>query len=303
MYLQKSWSYKRREALFGIILIMPLLVWLLITVGYPLFLTFQVSFLNIDFIGKQGSYIGLKNFIEIFKEANFWSAAKRSLMWTVGNMLIQTILGFFAALLLNSRLRLARLMRSWVILPWILPTVVIAIMWRWMLSGTFGVINYLLVSSGVINKPINFLGSIQYSMWTLIVINSWRWFPFITVLLFAGLQSIPEEQYEAASIDGANSIQRFRYITLPNLSPIMTVMGVLGPLLSFNVFDIIWMLTQGGPSRVSQTVPLLIYERGFKAFSLSEASAMSVISFAILLVFVSVYIKFTKLDVSEYTSV
>jgi multiple sugar transport system permease protein len=169
-----------------------------------------------------------------------------------------------------------------------------------MLSGTFGVINYLLEKLGVISQPINYLGSINEAMPALIFINSWRWFPFITVLLLAALQSVPQQEYEAAAVDGANSLQSFFYVTLPNLKPVMTVLGILGPLLTFNVFDVVWLLTQGGPSRATYTVPVLIYERGFKAFALSEAATISVIAFVFLAMFVVVYLLLTKMSVSEY---
>ncbi|WP_369017613.1 sugar ABC transporter permease [Thermatribacter velox] len=296
----KKWNPKSSNAIFGLLLIAPLLVWLLVTIGYPLFLCVKLSFLNVEFIGEKGVFVGLKNYINVVLDASLWHAFRKSLFWVIGNVALQTILGFFAALILNLKIRSVSFMRTWIVLPWILPTVVLAIMWRWMLSGTFGVINYLLEKLGVISQPINYLGSINEAMPALIFINSWRWFPFITVLLLAALQSVPQQEYEAAAVDGANSLQSFFYVTLPNLKPVMTVLGILGPLLTFNVFDVVWLLTQGGPSRATYTVPVLIYERGFKAFALSEAATISVIAFVFLAMFVVVYLLLTKMSVSEY---
>jgi len=291
---------ERRNAIFGIVLVVPLLLWLVITIGYPLVLCVKLSFLNVEFIGEIGSFVGFSNFVEVLKEDILWFSLLKSLVWTIGNLLLQTGLGFFAALVLNVNTKATRFIRSWVVLPWILPTVVLAIMWRWMLSGTFGVINYLLIRLGLVSAPINYLGSVKEAMGALVFINSWRWFPFISVLLLAALQSIPQELQEAAVIDGANGMQVFRYVTLPALRPVMSVLGVLGPLLTFNVFDVIWMLTQGGPSKATYTVPVLIYERGFKAFAMSEAATVSILSFVFLLVFVAVYLKLTRLNVGEY---
>lgn len=290
---------KRSEAWFGFLLVMPLFAWLIITIGYPFLISVRMSFLDVQFIGERGSFVGLSNYLKILSDASFWYSAIRSLIWVLGNMVIQTLLGFFAALLLNEKIRGINFMRNWVVLPWILPTVVVAIMWRWILNATLGVANYVLTTLNVVSNPINFLGDPSKAMYTLIFINSWRWFPFITVLLLAALQSIPDEQYEAASIDGANKWQAFTMITVPNLRPTMTVLGVLGPLLTFNIFDIIWMLTQGGPSRVTQTVPVLMYERGFRAFLMSEATTISTIMSIFLVIYILVYVKVTKINLSE----
>ncbi len=290
---------KRGEAWFGFLLVMPLFAWLIITIGYPFLISVRMSFLDVQFIGERGSFVGLSNYLKILSDASFWYSAIRSLIWVLGNMVIQTLLGFFAALLLNEKIRGINFMRNWVVLPWILPTVVVAIMWRWILNATLGVANYVLTTLNVVSNPINFLGDPSKAMYTLIFINSWRWFPFITVLLLAALQSIPDEQYEAASIDGANKWQAFTMITVPNLRPTMTVLGVLGPLLTFNIFDIIWMLTQGGPSRVTQTVPVLMYERGFRAFLMSEATTISTIMSIFLVIYILVYVKVTKINLSE----
>jgi len=300
--MTKRWNLRKSNAVFGLLLIVPLLTWLLITVGYPLFLCVKLSFLDVEFIGEKGVFIGFKNYINVISDASLWHAFRKSLLWVGGNIILQTILGFFAALVLNARIKAVASMRTWIILPWILPTVVLAIMWRWMLSGTFGVINYIFEKLHLISEPINYLGSIHKAMPALIFINSWRWFPFITVLLLAALQSIPQQEYEAAAVDGANSFQRFLYITLPNLRPVMTVLGILGPLLTFNIFDVIWLFTQGGPSKATYTVPVLIYERGFKAFAMSEAATISVIAFVFLSLFVIVYLLLTKMSISEYTT-
>ena len=191
--------------------------------------------------------------------------------------MLQTALALGTALLLNQRFRGVRLVRVWVILSWIVPTIVVVIIWRWLLGTSGGMVNYLLVSFGLTDRPIGFFAGPGSAMASLIAINSWRWFPFVAVMLLAGLQRIPADLYEAAAIDGAGPWQSFWRITWPLLQPTLLVLGVVGTLLSFNVFDIIWLTTAGGPSGGTQTLPVLIYETAFKSYRLGQAAAMSVL--------------------------
>jgi multiple sugar transport system permease protein len=163
-------------------------------------------------------------------------------------------------MILKQRFFGQRIARVWVILSWIVPTVVVVIIWRWLLSASGGIVNYTLVSLGLVSKPVGFFSSGQTAFESVILINSWRWFPFNAVILLAALQRIPQELYEAASVDGASILRKFRHITLPGLSQVLFVMGLVGTLMSFNVFDVIWLLTGGGPSQATTTLPVLIYD-------------------------------------------
>ena len=218
-------------------------------------------------------------------DGRFWRALLRSLVWVAGNAAVQTLAALGAALILNQQFPGVRLARTWIILGWIVPTVVVVIIWRWLLSTSGGMINPLLVQAGVIDRPVGFFASRESAMTTLILINSWRWFPFTTLMLLAGLTRIPGELYEAARIDGAGAVKRFTRITWPLLQPTLLVLGVVGTLLSFNVFDVIWLLTAGGPAQATQTLPVLIYETAFKGYRLSEAAAVSVITSLLLMAF------------------
>ena len=188
-----------------------------------------------------------------------------------------------AALILEQTFPGVRVARTWIILTWIVPTIVVVIVWRWLLSTSGGMINPLLVELGIINQPVGFFSSAGSAMTTLVLINSWRWFPFMAVMLLAGLQRIPAYLYEAAAIDGASRLARFRRITMPLLQPTLFVLTVIGLLLSFNVFDIIWLLTGGGPADSTTTLPILIYRTAFKGYRLSEAAAMSVVATLLLM--------------------
>lgn len=258
-------------------MVAPVLVWLAATILYPLGAAVAISLRDIRVIGSDGGFVGLGNYEDVLGMARLWAALGRSLVWVAGNAVLQTLLALGTALLLNQRFRGVRLVRVWVILSWIVPTIVVVIIWRWLLGTSGGVVNYLLVSLGLTDRPVGFFAGPGSAMASLVVINSWRWFPFVAVMLLAGLQRIPADLYEAAAIDGAGSWQRFRRITWPLLQPTMLVLGVVGTLLSFNVFDIIWLTTAGGPSGATQTLPVLIYETAFKSYRLGQAAAMSVL--------------------------
>jgi len=176
-------------------------------------------------------------------------------------------------------------------LPWFTPTIIITVMWKWMLNSSFGVINYLLLTLNVTKVPINFLGDPSTAFYTLILINSWQWFPFFCVLILAALQMIPLELEEAARVDGANNVKQFFYIKMPFVQPTLSTVGLIAMLMGFNIFDSIWFLTKGGPGRASTTVPVYIYETGFKAFELGVASAQSTIVMLILMSLVAIYLR------------
>lgn len=272
--------------------VLPLLIWLAVTMGVPLVVAFQMSFFDIGVIGESGSFVGIKNYREVLTSGEFWDAVRRSLTWVVMNALVQTLAAFSAALLLRTRIRGTDLVRTWVIVPWVIPTVVVVVIWRWMLLSSGGIINYLLTVAHLTDQPVAFFGSGTAAFGSLVIINSWRWFPFLTVIILAGLLQIPQEHYEAAAVDGASGRQQLWYITLPGLQPVLFLLGLVGTLLSFNVFDIIWLMTAGGPGTSTETLPVLVYEVAFKRYEISQAAAMSVIMAILLMSFAIVFIKF-----------
>jgi multiple sugar transport system permease protein len=281
------------------LLVGPLVLWLVITIVVPLVYAVYVSFTDAGIIGTEADFTGLENYIKILGDEEFRSAFGRSLIWAIGGAVVQTVLAFATALALNQAFRGRRFARTWVILSWIIPTIVIAILWRWMLNASYGVINFFVVTLGFSNSPIDFLGSPKWALPTVIMINAWRWFPFLALLILAGLQSIPGELYEAAKVDGANATQRFFNITMPQLQPVMYVVGLIGTLWAFQIFDVIWLLTQGGPSGATQTLPVMIYDKAFNGFAMGEASAISVVLCAFLLIFSVLYIKFVPAGESD----
>lgn len=280
------------DTFLGILLVAPLMLWLAGTILYPLLSAIRISFLDIGIIGTGGKFVGLDNYVTMLSSERFWAALGRSLVWVVVNAVLQTLAAFITALILKQRFVGRGFARVWVILSWIVPTVVVVIIWRWLLGTSGGIVNYLLVSLGVIPQPVGFFSSGSSAYMTISLINSWRFFPLLAVILLAGMQGIAEDLYEAASVDGASAWQKFRHITLPGLQPVLFVLGLVGTLWSINVFDVIWLLTKGGPSSATTTLPVFIYDMAFNRYRLSRSAAASVLVGLLLLGFALVFIRF-----------
>ena len=266
-------------------LVAPAMLVLAATLGWPLVQAVQLSLQDVRVIGSPGAFVGLDNYRYILGGSAFWNAAGLSIVWVIANAVLQTALALVAALVLNEKFPGVRIARTWIILSWIVPTVVVVVIWRWLFSTSGGMINPMLIQSGIVDRPVGFFATPWTAMATLVFVNSWRWFPFIALMILAGLTRIPDDLHEAARIDGANAWQRFRRITWPLLAPTLVVLAVIGTMLSFNVFDIIWLLTSGGPAGGSRTLPVLIYETAFKGYRLSEAATISVLATLLLMAF------------------
>jgi multiple sugar transport system permease protein len=276
------------------LLVGPLVLWIIITVFIPLSSVIRTSFYDIGLVGTEGSFIGLQNYAEVFTSGAYWSAWGKSLGWVLGNMILQTLLAFSLALLLNNNSRISNFARTWMIIPWIIPTIVVAIFWQWILNGSYGILNHLLLSIGIIDQPLNILGDATWSLPMIIFINAWHWFPFLTIILLAGLSGIPRELYEASAVDGASKWKQFWSITLPSLQDTTFALGLVGTLWMFNIFDLIHSLTEGGPAGSTTTVPVLIYQEAFESYSLGNASAMSVVTAIFMIIFAVCFIKFAS---------
>lgn len=285
---------RSKESILGILLVLPILVWMVFTIVIPFISAIRLSFQDVGMIGSKGTFIGIDNYRVVLADQDFWKSFGRSLIWVLSNAVIQTVAAFFSAVILMQKFHLRSLARVWIILSWIVPTVVVVIIWRWMLGTSGGIINYLLVTLGILTSPVGFFSTGNSAFITVILINSWRWFPLMTVILLAGMEGIPQELYEAAAVDGATSWQRFKNITIPLLNPVLYVLGLIGTLWSINVFDIIWLSTGGGPSNATMTLPVYIYNMAFKGYRLSRASAASIIMGITLLLFVALYNRINK---------
>ena len=235
-------------------------------------------------------FIGLASYAKILSDPVFLQVLLNSLEWTAFVVILQNLIGFLVALLLDQNLPGQGLMRSIILLPWILPGVVAAIVWRFMCDPQLGLINSLLVGWGFTSHTVAWLGDVRTAMPAAIAGAVWKGFPFSTVVYLAALQNIDQEQIEAAIIDGARVLQRLRDVILPAIRPVVAVNVLLTTILTFNYFDMIWVLTRGGPENSTHIFPTKIYELGFGQFRFGEASVYGVISLLLLVVVIAAFL-------------
>ncbi len=280
-----------RKELKEYLFLLPVFSIITIIFAYPYIRTFYLAFFNVRFGVPEMHYVGLANFANLLASTTFWQALSRSFVWAAGNLVIQLSIPLGIALLLNKKIRGIHFARALVMLPWIVPAVAIAVCMRWMLLPRIGIINEILIRVGVMDQQMHFLGSTATAMPTLILLNSWKFIPFGTLLILSALQSVPEGVYESAAVDGAKGFQVFRYITFPLLGSMIWFVGFIAFAWNFNIFDLIWLTTQGGPGGSTQTLPVLIFRTAFRTFRLGEASAMAVFIAILLLVFGILYFR------------
>ncbi|MEM1286719.1 MAG: sugar ABC transporter permease [Pseudomonadota bacterium] len=268
----------------------PTLLLLGVFLYYPMIGTFIESFYDTSFISPEPRFVGLEVYEKIVGSRDFNQIILNSVFWTLGVVLLQNVLGFFVALLLNQGLPGQGLMRAIVMLPFVLPGVVAAILWRFMYDPQLGLINSLLIQLGLIEDSAAWLASPDTAMLAVIFVAVWKGFPFSMLIYLAALQSVDRSQIEAATIDGAGPIRRLIDVTLPAIKDVILVNIVLTLILTFNYFDIVWVLTRGGPQNATHIFPTQIFETGFGQFRFGEASAYGVFSILVLAVLVALYV-------------
>lgn len=284
----------QREAILGYVLILGVLGWLGFLTFYPIFYNFFLSFRNKSLLSPTSDFVGLQTYVDVLSSTEFWASLWASLVWTLASVSLQVLLGTAIALLINCEFRGKGPARGLVLLPYVIPMVIIAGVWRWMFNDVYGFFNLFLQKAGLIKEPIIWLGSPSLAMFSLIAVTVWSRFPFVAILILAALQMIPQDQYEAATVDGASWWQRFIYITLPHLKTTLVVITVLRIIWTFNHFELPFLLTGGGPGTSTQTYPILVYLRGFQVFQISYASCISVLMIILLVVPIILYFKILK---------
>ncbi len=250
---------------------------------YPIFSSVFFSFTNKNLIKPTYKFVGITNYINVLKDLNFWNAFFNSIKWTIFSLIGQLIVGFFAALALNKVKHLKGLYKTLLIIPWAFPSIVIAFSWTWILNGVYGILPNLLVKWGIFDSPPQFLTERTVAFVALVLINIWFGAPMIMVNILSALQTVPQDQYEAAKIDGATTLQSFLYITLPHIKLVTGLLVVLRTVWIFNNFDLIYLITGGGPAGSTQTVPVYAYEMGWGTKLLGKSSAVTVLLFAFLM--------------------
>jgi multiple sugar transport system permease protein len=240
------------------------------------------SFHNIPLFSQEWQWVGLQNYVEILNGPKFWDSLGKSIIFAGGSVALQTTTGTALALLVNKSFRFSRLVRAVILLPYLIPTVVLGFIALWMLDSQSGIINLLLVDLGIFDSPIPWFGSTELAMPALIITNSWKFTIFVTIFVLARLQSINEGFYEAAEMAGATTYQQFRDITWPNIKGVLLVVVLLRGIFMMNKFDIIWVLTKGGPGSVTTTAPVYSYQMAFDITRLGKSAAISVLLFVVI---------------------
>jgi multiple sugar transport system permease protein len=265
----------RSKALVGLLFLLPAAAFLLIFLTYPLGLGVWLGFTDTR-IGRPGIFVGLENYELLWEDSIFWLSVFNTLLYTIVASALKFALGLWLALLLNEHLPFKAFIRAIVLLPWVVPTVLSGIAFWWIYDAQFSVISWALLQLGLIDSPINFLGNATNARATVILTNVWRGIPFVAITLLAGLQTISPSLHEAATLDGATGWQRFRYITLPMLSPLIAVVMTFSVLFTFTDFQLIYVLTRGGPLNATHLMATLSFQRAIPGGQLGEGAAIAV---------------------------
>ena len=276
---------RSRRISLGVLLVAPIVIYLLLAQAYPLGSALYTS-LTDKRIGSEGTFIGLKNYADLANEPLFWRAVRNSIMFTFGAIIFKFVFGMAMALVLNQPLIFRNLWRALLFIPWTIPTIITVLTFGWMYSPTGGVLNYLLLKVGLIDFPIDWLGRPTNALISVIIVNIWRGTPFFGISLLGGLQAIPNELYEAAQIDGANRIQQFFHITLPSIRGVAILVTLVSTIWTLNDFQIIWVLTRGGPANSTQVFSTLTYTEAFLNLDLGQAIAVSAAAIPILMILI-----------------
>jgi len=253
---------------------LPAAAFLILFLAYPLFLGVWMSFTD-ERIGRTGVFVGLENYQWLWDDSIFWLAVFNTLLYTIIASAIKFAVGLYLALLLNRNMPLKAFIRSIVLIPFIVPTVLSAIAFWWIYDSQFSIISWSLIKLGLIDHNINFLGDANWARGSVIFANIWRGVPFVAITLLAGLQTVSPSLYEAATLDGATNWQRFRFITYPLLTPIIAVVMTFSVLFTFTDFQLIWAMTRGGPVNATHLMATLSYQRAIIAGQLGEGAAIS----------------------------
>jgi multiple sugar transport system permease protein len=284
-------SLPAKDGLLGVALIAPTVLIFSAVIAYPLLSAIYLSLFSIYTPTLQGHWVGVANYASLLAEAAFWHSLGVTLVWTVGTLSLQLVAGVLIALLLHQNILFRSLARSLILFPYFVSTVVAVLVWRWLFNDLYGILNHLLVASGLVDMPVDWLGQMPNAMISVILVGTWKYFPFVVIAVLARLQSIPEHLYEAATIDGANGWARFWDVTLPELREVLVVVLLLRTIWDFKEFDLIYLLTGGGPLTSTLTLPLLVYKESFGLNEMGKASAYAVAMMLVMLVFMTIYLR------------
>ncbi|MGF6176412.1 carbohydrate ABC transporter permease [Ensifer sp. 4252] len=259
------------------LLMLPLLVVMIAVIGWPLVDTVRLSFTDAKLVGTEGSFVGLDNYAKVLGGSNFQRALVTTTWFAVVSVTAEMVIGVLAALLLNQQFRGRTALRALMILPWALPTVVNATLWRLIYNPEYGALNAALTQIGLIDSYRSWLGEPGSALTALIVADCWKNFPLVALIALAALQAVPRDITAASLVDGAGPFNRFRYVIMPYLAGPLLVALVLRTIEAFKVFDIIWVMTRGGPANSTRTLSILVYQEAFSFQRAGSGASLALI--------------------------
>jgi multiple sugar transport system permease protein len=285
-------QYKKGDFMSALLFLSPTLVIFTAFILFPVFFSFYLSFQKWNMFSGDSTFVGLDNYMRMFQSAEFWQVLKNTAIYSFGTIPLNMAFSLWIAYLLNKKIIGKKFLRTAFFAPVIISPVAAAVIWRWLYDPNFGLINYSIGFLGI--DPINWLNEPTAAMFALIIMGVWKTFGINMVLFSAGLQGIPETYYEAADLDGASKWAKFWHITVPLLSPTTFFIMIMSMISSFQVFDIVYVLTSGGPLGSTKVLVFYVYEYAFKFFEMGYASAISYFLFAVLFVLTMVQVRYMK---------
>ena len=272
-------------------LVLPALLLLAVLTLYPVLYGIWISLFSKHSFFPEQSFVGLANYLAIAADEEFWRSLRLGLVYSLSTIALQLVLGVAAALILHQSFPGRGLVRALTIFPYVIPTVIAVVIWKWLLNAQFGLVNHALEAAGLIGEPVSWMGH-EWIMVSLILVSVWQFFPFVVLAVLARLQTIPPELYEAAKVDGANALRRFLHVTLPQLASVLFVVVLLRSIWMFTKFDTPWLMIQGGGAEsYIRTLPVYTYQRTFAWYEAGRGSAMAVIMFLMLVAAAAVYFR------------
>ncbi len=292
MFEQYRSRSARNEVFFAAVLLLPALAILALVIFYPLVQALLLSMKDAALLNVTvAPFTGLDNFKQLLGDEVFWTAVKNTFVLTTVSIAGSLVLGMSLALVLNENLPFRNFFRGIALIPWVVPGVVVALLTLYMFNSQVGVIDYVLVKLGVTERFVDWFGSTRNALWAIILANIWNQTPFYMLMMLAGLQTVPEDEYDAAKVDGANVLQRFRYVTVPNIRGVLAIVVALQVIWNFNNFDLIWATTEGGPVSATTTLTVHVYRTAFKSLDVGYAAAIGVVMLVVLLLFSVFYVR------------
>jgi multiple sugar transport system permease protein len=280
---------QRGDKVMGYLFLLPSAILLTILVLYPFSQVIFLGFYEKDTLMDEKTWVGLDNYRAFFEYPDLKNAFQNTIIWTVGSVILEMFIGMVTALILHQSLKFRTLARGVVLFPYLLPTIVAVLVWKFMLSSQVGIISAVVRELGISQAPLSILARPETAMLGVILVSSWKFFPFVVIAMLGILQSIPSDRYEAAKCDGADWWQEFRYITIPSILPVIMLTALLRTIWTWDKFDIIYQLTGGGPLQATTTMPIYVYYEMFQQFNQGRAAAVAMVMFLIMLTMSLVY--------------